>query len=154
MITSCNVNNKTVSFEHDAEDSLLTVLRKNGYVEVHNGCEEGECGACTVLLDDLPVNSCQIFTASIAGRKILTVRSLGDNLNLHPIQQAFMETGAIQCGFCTPAKILITYSLLQNNPHPTDQEIRKAFDGTICRCTGYIKIIEAVKLAAERMHKK
>jgi len=151
MKTTCIINEISVEFDHAPTDSLLTVLRENGYTEVHNGCETGECGACTVLLDGKPVNSCQVFAASAAGKSITTVRALGDPLELHPIQQAFAETGAVQCGFCSPAKILITYALLKNTPAPSDAEIRKAFDGTICRCTGYVKIIDAVHLAAERM---
>lgn len=151
MKTSFLINGKPVEFDHAPEDSLLTVLRSRGYTEVHNGCETGECGACTVLLDDRPVNSCQVFAASVRGRSVTTVHALGGPLNLHPIQQAFTETGAVQCGFCSPAKILITHALLKENPQPTEDEIKQAFDGTICRCTGYVKIIEAVKLAAERM---
>jgi len=151
MKTTCTVNGKTVVFEHEAADSLLKVLRAAGYTEVHNGCESGECGTCTVLLDGLPVNSCQVFAATTAHRSVTTVRALGNNLELHPIQQAFTETGAVQCGFCSPAKILITYALLSENPNPSEEEIRRAFDGTICRCTGYVKIIEAVKMAAGRM---
>lgn len=151
MKTTCVINEKPMEFDHSPADSLLTILRAAGYTEVHNGCETGECGACTVLLDGRPVNSCQVFAASAAGKSITTVRALGDPRNLHPIQQAFAETGAVQCGFCSPAKILITYALLKDNPHPSDAEIKRAFDGTICRCTGYVKIIEAVHLAAERM---
>lgn len=151
MKTSFLINDKPVEFDHDPADSLLTVLRAAGYTEVHNGCEAGECGACTVLLDGRPVNSCQVFAASAGGKQITTVRALGDNLQLHPIQQAFTETGAVQCGFCSPAKILITYALLRDTPDPTEDDIKQAFDGTICRCTGYVKIIEAVRLAAERM---
>ncbi len=151
MKTSCIVNRVPVEFDHDPADSLLTVLRASGYTEVHNGCEAGECGACTVLIDDKPINSCQVYAASVSGKAITTVRALGTNLELHPIQAAFAETGAVQCGFCSPAKILITYALLQEKAEPSDDEIKRAFDGSICRCTGYVKIIEAVKLAAQRM---
>ena len=141
---------KELSF--DSRATLLTVLRDNGHMEVKEGCDAGECGACLVLLDGKPVNSCQALAGSAIGKKILTVEGIGDIHSPHPIQEAFVDAGAVQCGFCTPAMVLATYCLLQDNPDPTDEEIKCALDGNLCRCTGYVKIIDAVKLAAKRMN--
>jgi len=145
------VNGKKCQFEFQADERLLISLRNNGYTEVKNGCMEGECGACLILLDGKPVNSCQVFTASAVGKDIKTVKGIGSLHQPHVIQEAFVEAGAVQCGFCTPGMVLATYSFLQNNPNPTEAEIKSALDGNLCRCTGYVKIIEAVKLAAERL---
>jgi len=145
------VNGKKEEWSFAPDAVLLDVLRNNGHTEVHRGCGEGECGACAVILEGRLVNSCQVFAASAAGQKITTVAGIGSIHSPHPIQQAFVETGAIQCGFCTPAMILAVFCLLQKTPNPTDEEIRKALDGNLCRCTGYVKIIEAVRLAARRM---
>ena len=145
------INGKIKELEFDPRDTLLTVLRANGYTEVKEGCDEGLCGACTVLLDGKPVPSCQVLAASAIGKEILTVKGLGTVTNPHPIMEAFVEAGAVQCGFCTPGFVLATYALLKENPNPTDDEIIEALSGNYCRCTGYIKIIEAVKLAAKRM---
>lgn len=145
------INDKEQTFAYNGDELLLDTLRNYGYREVKRGCEEGECGACMVLLDGRPVNSCKIFTASVGGRKIHTVKSIGDMQHPHIIQQAFVESGAVQCGFCTPGLVLATHYLLQENPDPKEGEIKQALDGNLCRCTGYIKIIDAVKLAASRM---
>ena len=145
------VNGKKEEWSFAPDAVLLDVLRNNGYTEVHRGCGEGECGACAVILEGRLVNSCQVFAASAAGQKITTVAGIGSIHSPHPIQQAFVETGAIQCGFCTPAMILAVFCLLQKTPNPADEEIRKALDGNMCRCTGYVKIFEAVRLAARRM---
>jgi carbon-monoxide dehydrogenase small subunit len=134
-----------------ASSTLLSVLRENGHTEVKEGCAEGQCGACLILLEGRLINSCQVFAASAMGKEILTVRGLGDIHNPHPIQRAFVETGAIQCGYCTPGMILATYALLQESSDPSREEIRRALDGNLCRCTGYEKIVDAVMLAAERM---
>jgi len=133
------------------DERLLITLRNHGYTEVKNGCLEGECGACLVLLDSRPVNSCQVLTASVAGRQITTVQGLGTLHQPHPLQQAFVDAGAVQCGFCTPGLILAAWALLQENPTPSDDEIKAALDGNLCRCTGYVKIIAAVRLAAQRL---
>lgn len=145
------INNITKKWDYEGGELLLDTLRNYGYTEVKRGCEEGECGACLVLLDGKPVNSCRVFTAAAAGSQITTVKGIGDFQKPHPIQQAFVETGAVQCGFCTPAFVLSTFYLLKNNPAPTEKEIKEATDGVLCRCTGYVKIIEAVKLAAQKM---
>ena len=129
-------------------DTLLQTLRDNGYTEVKCGCSEGECGACLVLVEDLPVNSCQVFAMSIKDKKITTVKGIGTIYHPHKIQKAFVEAGADQCGFCTPGMVIASYALLKNNPKPTKLEINEDLDGNLCRCTGYVKIIEAVEKAA------
>jgi aerobic-type carbon monoxide dehydrogenase small subunit (CoxS/CutS family) len=144
-----NGQNITVSFR--SKDTLLRLLRKNGYTEVKEGCGEGECGSCVVLVDGKLVNACHVFAASVMDREITTVRGLGDVHSLHPIQTAMVERGAVQCGFCTPGFVLAAYYLLKTNPDPKEEDIRRGLDGNLCRCTGYVKIIEAVKLAAKRM---
>ncbi|UCF98488.1 MAG: (2Fe-2S)-binding protein [Spirochaetaceae bacterium] len=133
------------------DEVLLDLLRGRGHTEVKEGCREGACGSCLILLDGVLVNSCQVLAASALGREITTVKGLGTVHEPHPIQEAFVEAGAVQCGFCTPGMILATFALLKTYPRPTDEQIRHALDGNLCRCTGYVKIIEAVKLAAERM---
>lgn len=135
-------------------DTLLQTLRDNGYTEVKCGCSEGECGACLVLLDDMPVNSCQVFAMSAMDRKITTVKGIGTIYHPHIIQKAFVEAGADQCGFCTPGMVIASYALLEKNPKPTKQEINEALDGNLCRCTGYVKIIEAVENAATEIASK
>ncbi len=151
MTGKFRINGREYSIEFDPRDTLLTVLRENGFTEVKEGCSEGTCGACAVLLDGKVVNSCMVFAATAIGKEIITSRGLGDQNNPHPIQEAFAEVGAVQCGFCTPGFVISTFYLLQRNPDPTEDEIKKALDGNLCRCTGYVKIIEGVKLAAERM---
>jgi aerobic-type carbon monoxide dehydrogenase small subunit (CoxS/CutS family) len=146
------INGKEYHFEYKSDERLLFTLRNNGFTEVKNGCLEGECGACLILLDDKPVNSCQVFTASAIEKDIITVKGIGNIHEPHIIQEAFVETGAVQCGYCTPGMVLASYALLKTNPDPSESEIKSALDGNLCRCTGYVKIIEAVKLAAERLN--
>jgi len=148
---SYTVNGREKTFSFAPKDSLLKVLRDNGYSEVHNGCETGECGSCVVIMDGVTVNSCMVLAASARDKEIMTVKALGDVHNPHPIQRAFAESGAVQCGFCTPGQILSAYVLLTQKPAPSDDEIKQALDGNICRCTGYKKIVEAVKLSAVKM---
>jgi carbon-monoxide dehydrogenase small subunit len=114
------------------------------------GCEEGECGACTVLLDGEAVNSCLVPAALLDGRDLVTVEGLArSDGTLHPVQRAFVEAGAVQCGFCTPGMILRTVAFLRKHPHPTDEEIARSIEGNLCRCTGYVKIQDAIRFAAE-----
>ena len=132
---------------------LLTTLRRAGLYSVKHGCETGECGACAVLLDGALVNSCTLLAVQAAGKRIETLEGLAPELPgqrgaLHPLQQAFIETGAIQCGFCTPAQMLAAKALLDANPTPTENEIRTAIAGVLCRCTGYVKPVEAILRAA------
>ncbi|MBN2384944.1 (2Fe-2S)-binding protein [bacterium] len=145
------INERPVVLDFDPRATLLDTLRAHGYTEVKKGCAEGMCGSCLVLLEDKPVNACQVLTATIVGQRITTIAGLGDIHHPHLIQQAFVETGAVQCGFCTPGMVLASYALLTANTSPTEAEICAALDGNLCRCTGYVKIIEAVKLAARRM---
>jgi carbon-monoxide dehydrogenase small subunit len=132
-------------------ESLLYALRERlGLPGSKNACEQGECGSCTVYLDGTPVCSCLVAAGQANGREVTTVEGLGSGEDLHPVQQAFLERGAVQCGFCTPGLIVSTHDLLQRNPHPSDPEIREALAGNLCRCTGYEKIMDAVRTAAER----
>ena len=147
------INGEDKKFFFNSCAILLDVLRENGYTEVKDGCREGECGACVVILDGKLVNSCQVFAGSAIGKDIKTVKGLGDIHSPHLIQIAFVESGAVQCGFCTPGMVLAAYNLLKYNPNPTEDEIKRALDGNLCRCTGYVKIIDAVKMAAKKMRK-
>lgn len=133
-------------------ESLLYVLRERmGLPGSKNACEQGECGSCTVYLDGLAVCACLVAAGQAQGREVQTVEGLGTQVDLHPVQQAFIDAGAVQCGFCTPGLIVATHDLLTREPHPGDSEIREALAGNLCRCTGYEKIIDAVNLAAEAM---
>ncbi|MBC7343087.1 MAG: (2Fe-2S)-binding protein [Clostridia bacterium] len=125
------------------EDLLLTGTKK--------GCAEGECGACTVLIDGEPVASCMTLVGQVQGKEITTIEGLARNGELHPIQKAFVELGAIQCGFCSPGFIMVAKALLDKNPNPTEEEIKRAIAGNLCRCTGYQKIVEAIQAAAKEM---
>ena len=145
------INGKETKAVFSPDSVLLTLLRENGFTEVKEGCREGECGACLVLLDGKLVNSCQVLAGSAVGKEITTVKGIGNIHSPHPIQRAFVDTGAVQCGFCTPGMVLAAYYLLNENPDPDDDEIRRALDGNLCRCTGYVKIIEAVRLAAKQI---
>jgi carbon-monoxide dehydrogenase small subunit len=145
------VNGASSAVSFRPSDTLLSLLRREGHTDVKEGCREGMCGACVVLLEGRLVNSCQVLAASAAGKRITTVRGIGNLHDPHPIQSAFVETGAVQCGFCTPGMVLAAFALLSANPDPGEDEIRRALDGNFCRCTGYVKIVDAVKLAARRM---
>jgi len=145
------INDAELQISLSGDEVLLDVLRDLGCTEVKEGCREGACGSCLILLDGVLVNSCQVLAASALGRRITTVKGLGTIHQPHPIQEAFVEAGAVQCGFCTPGMVLATFALLKSNHRPTERQIRHALDGNLCRCTGYVKIVEAVKLAAERM---
>jgi len=131
-------------------DLLLDVLRCEGYFGVKRGCEKGECGACTVLLNGRPVNSCLIFAAQAEGSEILTVEGLAHNGVLDPLQEAFLDHGAVQCGFCSPGMLLSAKALLDRQPNPTEDDVREALAGNFCRCTGYRKPVEAVLAVAKR----
>ena len=131
-------------------DFLVDVIRDTvGLTGTKKGCGVGDCGACTVLIDGSPVLSCLTLALSCQGKRITTIEGLARNGTLHPVQQAFVEKGAIQCGYCTPGMILSSKALLDRNPHPTEEEIKVGIAGNLCRCTGYVKIIEAVSHAAE-----
>lgn len=129
--------------------TLLDVLRdKLGFTGAKKGCDRGECGACSVLIDGTVVQSCLVLAVQAQGKAIVTIEGLARDGRLDPLQIAFHEAGAIQCGFCTPGMIIAAKALLLRNPHPTEDEIKEAMSGNLCRCTGYVKIVEAVKMAA------
>lgn len=149
-----NVTVNGTRYERDVEPRLLLsdFLRHDlKLTGTHVGCEHGLCGACTVLFDGEAVRSCIMFAVMADGHEIQTVESLGTPDNLHPIQESFMEKHALQCGFCTPGILMTLVEYLGNNPSPTDEQIREAIDGNFCRCTGYENIVEAVRLAAQKM---
>lgn len=143
------VNNKLIKIDVDYNERLIDVLRnKLGYTSVKEGCGEGECGACTVIMDGQAVNSCLVLAYQARGKSIITVEGLSQGEKLDVIQQAFLNNGAVQCGYCTPGMILSAKALLLNNPHPTEEEIRLAIAGNICRCTGYVNIVKAIQEAS------
>lgn len=151
MELELNINGVIKSLEVAPNESLLAVLRREGYYSVKHGCETGECGACTVLVDGLPRPSCVTLAAQAGGCTLTTVESLGSARKLHPLQEAFIDSGAIQCGFCTPGMLLSASALLKRNPSPSEEEVREAFSGNLCRCTGYVKPVQAVLRAAAVM---
>jgi len=147
------VNGEKKEFEIKPNAMLLEVLRRNGYQGVKEGCRQGECGSCTVLVDGLPVTSCLYPAAKAGGKKIMTVEALAKDGQLSVLQESFLDEGAIQCGYCTPGMLMSSKALLEKNPDPQEQEIKRALDGNLCRCTGYAKIIKAVQTAVCRMKK-
>jgi len=149
-IVQLTVNGAPSEVAVEPNRTLLQVLREDlEFTGAKHGCGLGDCGACTVILDGRPVNSCLVLAVQANGSEVLTIEGLAENGSLHPIQRAFVDKGAIQCGFCTPGMILSAKALLDENPRPTEAEIRTAISGNLCRCTGYQKIVEAVKTAAE-----
>lgn len=147
------INGTVVEGEIDHRRTLLEVLRETfGLLGTHKGCDEGQCGACTVLVNGKAVNSCLVLAASVQGSEITTIEGLGQGDELHPIQEEFVNAGAIQCGFCSPGMILTAKAFLDKNPSPRESEIRNALCGNLCRCTGYYQIIEAVSKAAKRLN--
>ncbi len=151
MEIELTVNSTRRNFEIRAGETLLNLLRREGYKGVKKGCEQGDCGSCIVLVDGRAVNSCLFLAAKANGSDVLTIEGLADKDELHPIQQAFLDEGAVQCGYCTPGMIMSAVDLLHRNPDPSEQEIRHAISGNLCRCTGYEQQIQAIKKAATRM---
>jgi aerobic carbon-monoxide dehydrogenase small subunit len=152
MRVSCVVNGEPRQADDVWEgESLLYVLRERlGLPGSKNACEQGECGSCSVYLDGVLVCACLVLAGQAEGREVVTVEGLADGDTLHPVQEAFVEAGAVQCGFCTPGLVVTAHDLLARNPSPTDPEIREALAGNLCRCTGYEKVLAAVRLAAGR----
>jgi len=143
------VNGTPYEVALEPRQSLLQLLREELHLTgTKEGCSEGECGACTVLLDGKTVDSCLIFALEAQSREVTTIEGLAQGDQLHPVQKAFAEYGAVQCGFCTPGMILAAKALLDSNPHPTELEIRQGISGNLCRCTGYVKIVEAIQATA------
>jgi len=152
VVLALDVNGESRELLIPVHKTLLEVLREDMQLTgTKHGCELGECGTCTVLVDGRPELSCLVLPIQIQGRAVTTVEGLASGAELHPLQQAFAELGAAQCGYCTPGILLAAKSLLEDNPHPAREEIREALAGNLCRCTGYTKILQAVELAADRM---
>jgi carbon-monoxide dehydrogenase small subunit len=145
------VNGEEVTGWVEPRRTLLDFLRDDlNLTGTKKGCDLGNCGACTVLMNGKPINSCLVLAVEVEGQEILTIEGLSEGTTLHPIQEAFIEHGAVQCGYCTPGMILSAKTLLDENPHPTEQEVRIAIAGNLCRCTGYKKIVQAILSLAEK----
>ncbi len=152
QLISLRVNGELHELYVPVHKTLLEVLREDlGLTGTKHGCELGECGACTVLVDGEPVLSCLTLPVEVQGRDIVTVEGLAENSVPHPLQVTFAELNAAQCGYCTPGMLMSAKALLDRNPNPTPEEVREALAGNLCRCTGYVKIVEAVRLAARRL---
>ena len=149
-IINLMVNGEKCQVIVEPAESLLDVLRvKLNKTGTKKGCNEGDCGACTVIMNGRPVNACLVLAFEADNADILTIEGLADNAQLHPLQESFIKYGGLQCGFCTPGMIMIAKALLDRNPNPTEEEIRKAIAGNICRCTGYVKIVQSISEAAK-----
>ena len=152
MRVNFELNGAPVTVDVEPYTSLVDMLRDElDAKSVKKGCEQGECGACTVLLDGSPVASCLVLAPQVEGRYVTTLEGLEKNSLMIDLREAFMENGAVQCGFCTPGMLVSAYALLRDNPHPTDHEVKRGIEGNICRCTGFTKILEAILDAAERI---
>jgi aerobic-type carbon monoxide dehydrogenase small subunit (CoxS/CutS family) len=149
------INDELVSLAVEPHWTLLRVIRDElRLTGTKEGCGEGDCGTCTVLVDGKAVNSCLILAVDADGKTITTIEGLAQGGELHPLQKAFIEKGAVQCGFCTPGMILSAKALLDGNPHPSEEEIRSAISGNLCRCTGYVKVVEAIRSVSEMSPRK
>lgn len=147
------LNGREMEVKVKPNTTLLDLLRRRLKItSVKRGCERGECGVCTVLVDNQPVNSCLVLAPQVDGKKVVTVEGIVEDEKLHPIQEAFIETGAVQCGFCTSGIILTLKALFDANPNPREEDLRKAIEGNLCRCTGYTKILEAALLVKNRIN--
>jgi len=155
QLVEFKLNGKSVSCDVAAKETLVDTIREKFMLTgTKRSCGTGDCGTCTVLVDGRAVRSCTYLTCMAAGRDVVTIEGLAsENGELHPMQQAFIDTGAIQCGYCTPGMVLTSLGLLSENPNPTLEDVKVALSGNLCRCTGYVKIFEAVLLAADRMKK-
>jgi carbon-monoxide dehydrogenase small subunit len=150
-----NVNGREFREQIESRTLLVDFLRdKLGFTGTHIGCDTGHCGACTVMLNGVTVKSCLLLAAQANNSEIKTIEGVAVDGRLHPLQNAFLEQQALQCGYCTPGMILSSLFLLERNPNPTDQEIKRGIDGNLCRCTGYLNIVKAVKTAAAQMRRK
>ena len=149
MIIEFELNGRLIKSEIDPGKTLLEYLRSEEIYSVKHGCDHGECGACTVLINDKAMNACLILMPMVEGKKVETVESFSDHEHLHELQESFLAEGAAQCGFCTPGMIMSATALLMENPQPTEEEIRIAISGNLCRCTGYVQIIEAIQATVD-----
>ena len=144
------INGKKKEMAISPNTTLLELLRDHlGLTGTNNGCEAGECGACTVLLDGRPVYACLVLAPKVDGKEIITIEGIGEEGKLHPVQKAFLTHGAVQCGFCTPGMILAAKALLDENPHPSREEIEDSISGNLCRCTGYLQIVKAIEASGK-----
>jgi len=144
------LNGKMISAEVASDVRLIDLLRNSlGLTGTKEGCGIGECGACTVIMNKMAINSCLVLAVQADGSEVITIEGLADDAHLHPLQENFLKYGAVQCGFCSPGMILSAYALLLQNPHPTEEEIKEAIAGNLCRCTGYKQIIEAIQATAQ-----
>ena len=149
-----NINGQMYEIEVDPWRTLLDVLRfELGFKGAKEGCGTGSCGSCTVLLDGKAINACLVFVAEVEGKEIMTIEGLSQGGKLHPLQQAFIDEGAVQCGFCTPGMIMTAKAMLDENPNPTRDQVKEGLGGNLCRCTGYVKIIDAAMAAADTVSK-
>lgn len=153
MRVELTLNGARASLEVEPDELLATALRRQGLTGLKRGCQDGSCGACTVLLDGQAVRSCLLFAAQVEGRQVTTIEGLGTIEEPHPLQRSFVDHGAVQCGYCVPGMILSAKALLDETPAPSRAEIGEALDGNLCRCTGYVKQLEAVEDAAGRLAK-
>jgi aerobic carbon-monoxide dehydrogenase small subunit len=151
MKIEMTINGDKTTQEISLSETLLELLRRLGLKGAKKGCGEGHCGSCTVIMDDRAVKSCVVLAGQAHGRKIVTIEGLGTPDNPHPLQKHFVDKGAVQCGYCIPGMILSAKALLDENPSPIEEDVREALDGNLCRCTGYVKQIEAVLSAAKEM---
>lgn len=155
MKIELDVNDRIYEVDVEPRETLTQVLRdKIGLTGTKRACDVGGCGSCTILLDGQAVYSCMVFAARAEGKKVTTIEGLAQNGKLHPIQEAFIKFGAVQCGYCTPGMILSAKALLDQNLDPTEEEVKDAIAGNLCRCTGYVKIVQAILAAAEMMKKR
>ena len=151
MKIDLTINGKDLVMDAAPGETLLELLRREGYKSVKKGCGTGDCGACAVLLNGRAVSSCLVLAAKASGSSVTTIEGVSHDGDLHPVQQAFLDSGAVQCGYCTPSMVLTTIDFLSRNPDPADDEIRAAIAGNLCRCTGYEKQVAAIRDAAARM---
>jgi carbon-monoxide dehydrogenase small subunit len=151
VLLRMTVNGKPVEVRVDSAWTLLRVLREDLHLTgTKKGCEQGDCGACTVILDGKSVNACLVLALQAQGKRVETIEGLGTPEHLHPLQKSFIDHGAVQCGFCTPGMLMSAKALLDRNPHPTATEIKRGISGNLCRCTGYVKIIKAIQQASQK----
>lgn len=155
MKIQLHLNGRDTEVDVPPDRRVIDLLREDlGLTGTKEGCGTGECGSCTILVDDISSLSCLMLAVQLQGRRVTTIEGLAQGENLHPVQEAFVEYGAVQCGFCTPGMILSAVHLLRQNPNPTGEEIREGLSGNLCRCTGYAKILEAVEAAARKMEER
>jgi aerobic-type carbon monoxide dehydrogenase small subunit (CoxS/CutS family) len=151
MTLELTINGSAKTLQVNPGEVALDTLRRAGYASVKRGCDEGDCGSCSILVDGRLMRACLLYAGQLHGRTVTTVEDLGTARDPHPIQRSFVDAGAVQCGYCTPGMVLATHALLTENPDPSEDQIREGLDGNLCRCTGYVKILDGVRLAAQSL---